>query len=1107
MATNTKHTNPAEEFAARRYDYIIVGGGTAGLAVAARLAENPALTIGVLEAGGKGDGIDDIDIPGHSGRALGGPLDWHFETVPQPGLGGRKLPWNRGKVVGGSSALNYMTWNRASREDYDAWEELGNPGWGWDSLLPYFKKSETFHPPPPAFKDRHQTTYNEPSEFLGESGPINVSYTRDFSPSHAFWHATLNELGIPSNLAHISGNNVGVWTTICAVNAKDSTRSYAAHYLSSKPRSNLHVLTHALAQEVVLEQPDNDAEWTATGVRFTYADTRDFVASAAREVILSGGSVNSPQLLELSGVGNPEVLAAAGIPLKVDLPKVGENLQEHIMLPLVFEVDPKLPQQEDLLLKEELAAAAYEQYKTDHSGPLSVLPCSMAYLPVSEIITAEAVAGFSSRASNLKCFGPDHAPILSSRFRPDVRLGQVEYVFDLGNWNPSFTPDSSTDKRRYCSVLQVLQYPFSRGSIHIRASDDGSKSTASVPPVIDPQYYAGPHGELDIEVMMHGAKFVTQKICRTKPLTDIVWGPAEPSSASAETDEGLREWIVKNTITDWHPTGTCAMGGRAGKGGGVVDHRLRVYGVKGLRVVDASVMPLHISAHLQATVYAVAEKAAVMILEDLGVSGMPISVRSKHICQACPQAARWQAAKANPQCPIPIGPNGKDRPDPEKGLEGFDSLEPTTEPETYTIEVVPFSKYDWTFEHSGWLNLNPAAVALITTLCGIAVWTSLQLLVLVYITFRRRTGLYFYSIIIADVGVILQTVGYLLKAFQNPVPVVIVTIICKIGWVANVTGFSVVLWSRLHLVVRDQRILRAVLIMICVDAVILHLPITVMEFGMLSEHKAKFLDAMEVYERLQQTVFTVQETVISGLYIYYTARFLGSGSEETCKSDEKSRKDKRLVRRTVGLLIAVQVLAISLDAGLTAFNFMNWFTLKCTLHPFVYSTKLMLEFIVLNQLLTIAKKGLLTKGAGNGILGSGTLGSSVAGGNVMGTGSSQRSASTAAVATAGVNGASARAGGMSPYFNVPVAMDAAHIQRPKKSSDSSIDFLTRAPVAEVSPATPSSARSFRNAESDVEVDEQNLEDVLGRPDEDRNQERRGSLDDEERRYLGGAFGR
>lgn len=191
---------------------------------------------------------------------------------------------------------------------------------------PYFKRSERFHPPPPNFKDNHQASYNEPSSFLGEDGPINVSYTRDFSPSHALWHATFNEVGVESNPAHLDGSNVGVWTTIVAVNPETATRSYATHYCLTPP-ANLHILTEALVEQVVLDK--KDGEWAATGVRFSHYG-KQYVASAAREVILSAGSVQSPQLLELSGVGRADVLGAAGIPLKVESPNVGENLQEHI---------------------------------------------------------------------------------------------------------------------------------------------------------------------------------------------------------------------------------------------------------------------------------------------------------------------------------------------------------------------------------------------------------------------------------------------------------------------------------------------------------------------------------------------------------------------------------------------------------------------------------------------------------------------------------------------------------------------------------------------------------------------------------------------------------
>ncbi|KAK3356848.1 hypothetical protein B0T25DRAFT_451790 [Lasiosphaeria hispida] len=606
--------NNADEFCARSFDFIVVGGGTAGLAVAARLAENPSLTVGVLEAGVAPAWDDDIDIPGCSGRALGGPYDWHFETVPQPGLNGRTLPWNRGKVLGGSSALNFMTWNRASREDYDAWEHLGNSGWGWEALLPFFTKSETFHPPPAGFRDQHSAFYDAPTDILGTSGPINISYTTEFSPSHALWHSTLNSLGIESNKAHLSGNNVGVWTTICAVSPDNGTRSYAPHYCSGAGSgllpANLHILTEALAQEIVLEKRGGDKEWTATGVRFT-RHGHEHIVSVTHEVILSGGSVQSPQLLELSGVGQPEVLVAAGIQVKVDSPRVGENLQEHIMLPLVYEVDPSLPNPDDLQ-REDAAAAAREQWLKDHSGPYSVLPVSMSYLSLSQFLPQETHASLAARAQNLSNLPSSHQSILNSRFTPGTLLGQVEYVFDLGNWNPSFQPDPASG-RKYGTMLQILQYPFSRGSIHIQSADIATQ------PRIDPGYYAGAHGALDLEIMTRCAQF-TAKICATQPLASILQAPAAPGEG-VDGGEGLREWVVKNTITDWHPVGTCAMGGSAGKAGGVVDERLRVYEVRGLRVVDASVMPLHISAHLQATVYAIAEKAARMILEDLGVVG------------------------------------------------------------------------------------------------------------------------------------------------------------------------------------------------------------------------------------------------------------------------------------------------------------------------------------------------------------------------------------------------------------------------------------------------------------------------------------------------------
>ncbi|KAH7356381.1 hypothetical protein BKA65DRAFT_206483 [Rhexocercosporidium sp. MPI-PUGE-AT-0058] len=266
------------------------------------------------------------------------------------------------------------------------------------------------------------------------------------------------------------------------------------------------------------------------------------------------------------------------------------------------------------------------------------------------------------------------------------------------------------------------------------------------------------------------------------------------------------------------------------------------------------------------------------------------------------------------------------------------------------IQFVPFTHYDWTFARQGWLPWNPTAFCLIAAVCAVAYWMSLELLLLVYVTFKRHTGVYFWSIIITTIGIILQTTGYILKSFENTWPVVLVVIICKVGWVANVTGFSIVLWSRLHLVVRNPRLLKWLLVLILIDGLVCHTPVVVFEFGLMTRHHNTYYRPMQIMERIQQTVFTLQETIMSCLYIYHTRKFLKIGYPMQ-------------TRKVIGLLLLVQLLVIALDAVLTLFDYTDKFTLKCTLHPLVYSIKLKLEFIVLNQLQSLVKRG-MTPGLG-----------------------------------------------------------------------------------------------------------------------------------------------
>ncbi|MCJ1252156.1 hypothetical protein MMC30_009395 [Trapelia coarctata] len=579
-----------ESFLRNKFTHIIVGGGTAGLAVAARLSDNPDLTVGVLEAGSTAFKDPRINVPGRFGESLGSEYDWKFETTPQAGLNGRKLPFPRGKVLGGTSALNFMTWNRGCREDYDAWEELGNEGWGWEGMLPFFKKSETFHSPDAEHQARHQSHFD--AEYHGTEGPLQTVYSVEYGASHQHWHATLHKLGVQTNHSHFSGSNVGVWTSLTGVTPKLRERSYSAtaYYKPNCERPNLVLLTEALVREVVLEkEPDG---WIARGVRFMH-EGKEHVVRAEGEVVLCAGTVQSPQLLELSGIGNPDILKAAGIEVKVANPNVGENLQEHMMTAMVFEIEPSMFTPEDLRADPVLAAAADKTYADSQSGPRTAIPSSVAYLPFSHFIPPSELP--TLRSSLLSQSPPNSMGvrdrILADRLSSQSDLGQIEFNFDVSNYSPYFR---SLPGKKYATMLQMLQYPFSTGSIHI-------------PP------------RKPTEKMMVASQKFANRICSTKPLANIIVSrvfPPPSSPAVEREEEDFAEWVRDSTITDWHPVGTCAMGGKEAEKEGVVDARLGVYGVRGLRVVDASIMPLQISAHLQATVYAIGEKGAELIMED-----------------------------------------------------------------------------------------------------------------------------------------------------------------------------------------------------------------------------------------------------------------------------------------------------------------------------------------------------------------------------------------------------------------------------------------------------------------------------------------------------------
>ena len=279
------------------------------------------------------------------------------------------------------------------------------------------------------------------------------------------------------------------------------------------------------------------------------------------------------------------------------------------MTATIYEIKDSIASPEMLRYDPALAEEAMKEYTTTQSGVLTAIPSSIAYVPASKFMPTATISSLSTRAAQIA--GQNSS--LARQFTSPTPPGQMEYNFDVSNYSSYY---ASVPGKRYATMLQMLQYPFSQGCIHIPARSGDNPTTVNDKPVIDPKYYEGDGGKIDFEIMVAAQKFGV-KICETEPLSQIIIRRVFPPASSAgREDEDLAEFVRNYTITDWHPVGTCSMGGKAGAEIGVVDGRLRVYGVKGLRVVDASVMPLQVSAHIQATVYAIGEKGASLILED-----------------------------------------------------------------------------------------------------------------------------------------------------------------------------------------------------------------------------------------------------------------------------------------------------------------------------------------------------------------------------------------------------------------------------------------------------------------------------------------------------------
>jgi choline dehydrogenase-like flavoprotein len=528
------------------YDYVIVGAGSAGCLLANRLSADGRHRVAVIEAGGKDDWIW-FHIPAGYLFAIGNPrADWMFTTEPDPGLNGRSIAYPRGKVVGGSSAINAMIYMRGQARDYDHWRQLGLEGWGWRDVLPYFR--------------RHEDHFGGRSEFHGNGGELRVDEPRvRWRLLDAFKEAA-RETGIPPTDDFNCGDNEGCG--YFQVNQKRGRRwSAASAFLKpALKRKNLTLVTETHVERVLI------AGRTATGVVISRTGAKETLL-AKREVILSAGAVNSPVLLERSGVGDGERLQEMGIPIVLHLPGVGENLQDHLQLRCVYKVTGARTMNTEYHSAVKRALIGLD-YAVRRRGPLTMAPSQLGAF-------ARSSAYFE--APNLEF----HIQPLSLE-----KFGDALHAF------PAFT----------ASVCNIR--PTSRGSVHARSSD------ASDPPRIVTNYLS----TLDDRKIAADAIALTRRIVSAPALARFKPLEYKPGAHLATQQELVRAAGDIGT-TIFHPVGTLKMGADNDPNA-VTDARLKVRGIKGLRVVDASIMPTITSGNTNAPTMMIAEKAAEMILRE-----------------------------------------------------------------------------------------------------------------------------------------------------------------------------------------------------------------------------------------------------------------------------------------------------------------------------------------------------------------------------------------------------------------------------------------------------------------------------------------------------------
>ncbi|KAJ8108653.1 hypothetical protein OPT61_g8023 [Boeremia exigua] len=591
-------TNPGTEpvIAGKTFDYIVVGGGLAGLTVANRLSEDSSRTVLVIENGYISDDIS-TQVPSYA-NSLNKGLMYDITSAPNAAIGGETRPVWVGNVVGGGSVVNGMAFDRASSADYDAWERLGNVGWNWKSLLPYFKKSTTFTPPLLALLLGFGITYD--ASYYGTNGPIQASFPNfEYSDVSTIW-AAFKAQGVPMPKEHASGNAVGAYWVPTALRPLTQTRSDArnGYYDPVKTRGNLFLATGKTVNEVLFDQ-STFTGYTAKGVQYvTRSNNSVNQVYASREVIMAAGAVFTPQILQLSGLGPKNVLSAAGVRVKKDMPAVGANMQDHPNANMQFDLKDLAVPNPLSGLNAVLNASSWAQYNANKTGPITQAHgSSLAFLSLQTVSDKYASIVSSIKSQNAKSYLP--AVYSDSKLLAGFNK-QREIIADLHSRSDAAVAEFPMVA--FGLAIGALQRPLSRGTITLNPSDKFGA------PVVQWNTFQNP---IDRQIIAEMVRWLRKHWAQPELAK---FSPVEIVPGAGETDDEIIEALVQTKSLEpsfAHMSGSCAMMPEAY--GGVVGSDLLVHGVKKLSIVDGSIVPLVPAAHLQATLYAVAEKAADLI--------------------------------------------------------------------------------------------------------------------------------------------------------------------------------------------------------------------------------------------------------------------------------------------------------------------------------------------------------------------------------------------------------------------------------------------------------------------------------------------------------------